>query len=169
MNRGGCGGRSRATPVHQLGDSYTIRLGRLRCACGWLVRPAVAVQQIRCGIRTTIQSPHQGWGHSKGPHLSVISVVGRRCGNILGHPHLPSAPAFLWLSEFCVSIVPLDVLFRETIDFGDDCPLRVMGKGLVETIPGQKFLAILVAFLRFILKLGIFIFANLAEGRMTLK
>jgi small-conductance mechanosensitive channel len=48
-------------------------------------------------------------------------------------------------------------------------PLRVMGKGVVETIPSLIFLAILVALLRFILKLAKLIFANLAEGRMTFK
>ena len=47
-------------------------------------------------------------------------------------------------------------------------PLQGMGQGLVEAIPSLIFLAILVALIRFILKLGKVIFANLANGKVTI-
>jgi small-conductance mechanosensitive channel len=46
-------------------------------------------------------------------------------------------------------------------------PLRVMGKGLLTSIPSLVFLLILVAVLRYILKFGKLIFTNLARGKVT--
>lgn len=48
-------------------------------------------------------------------------------------------------------------------------PLQVMGKGFITSIPSLIFLVILVALIRFTLKTGQLIFANLAEGRVTFK
>ncbi len=48
-------------------------------------------------------------------------------------------------------------------------PLRIIGKGIVATIPDIFFLVILIALFRYLLKFGRLIFANLAEGTVTFK
>jgi small-conductance mechanosensitive channel len=66
-------------------------------------------------------------------------------------------------------------LFPWTASFGKHLlaallePLRMIGKGIVDTLPDLLVLGILAALIRYLLKLGKLIFANLAEGKVTVK